>query len=1855
MAPQQQSSSSRLQQQDVAAAGGGGGGGGGGGDNNRHDAAAAVSSSQQQSVSAEFLSARLTRRNSRLLSTGPLARAASSLEVMHHLLLTSRSAPRRGSVVTPPSAEATTTTTTHTTEQGAGGGQESAAAAGGDTTTRTTISTTTTKGDETTRAMQTSRFRQGRLRGVPSHILEDAQEHASPPRPKHKRHTSRESVSDIGGDDEEMAVMDEDEEDWDDEEFRFFFSSYNPEQNLLPAADDVGAAAPEAGAVTGRSLFTARTAVPPRDMRIIPFQGGLAPQDVLQEKAPIRRNPCFACCRAARRIISGICCFASSSSSSSSSSPQRAPAPSPDAAPSTRDIATSDDPTQHYASNRVSTTKYNPITFLPRFLFEMFSRVAYFYFLVQAALTYWTVISPFNPAGMTAALLFVLLVAGIKEVIEDIKRYKEDLTTNNDTCTVVLQDGSTVEKRWAALRVGELVRVEDNEIFPADLLCVHTAIADGVCFVQTANLDGESNLKVKRRVNMNLPNGEALSGSTTKRSYPPELHQVVGKLECEAPSADLHAFQGRFVYRRRMDQTFVSSRASTPAVSRKSTAMVEVDESGTMPGAPAAAARRVSIMEDPQFTATTIAAAASGRRRRTSSSTSSMMMMTAVPSASSFNAGGSGIVARKMSRGEYTAVPVTMNEMLLRGCTLKNSGHVIGLVVYTGKQTRIYMNGGKTPTKDGSFNSFLNHQVIYLILVQVALCFACALASYFYRARFGSRAWYLRLDVYSLDTGNFENPIAQVLVNFLTFWILFGYLVPISLFVTLEVVKLVQAIGFMNNDTLMAYYDPEEKVMKPTKARNSNLNEDLGRVKYVFSDKTGTLTANEMRLRIVGIGTLGKMSSSSSSSSAPPSSMDEATLRRYGSIDVRLEDIKRSDAAVEAMRAFGGSALISAADALRKHLSECGAFPFSRRCMEKLREENQAAHDLLRFAACITVCHSLIVESASTEGDDGKDPKLPAKDVESNKRNNASSTAQAGVVIQMASLPQSPSSSRQQEENDNDDIDSTTTKLMYQGPSPDEVALVEGLRSLGFVFRARKASALVLDFLGTVMEWEILNVLEFSSDRQRMSVIVKGGVVVSDGTCASSSPSEDDVPVLVLTKGSDASMVPRVLGGSNGDENANAGSSGGSCQTPKQQPSPPKLSFEMRASSTHELGKLVSANWFLHRMATQGLRTLVCAWRELDPNEYTSWNAKYETAATYIGEDRDDRIAKTAELVEDRMDCVGFTAIEDKLQDGVPETIELLLRAGIKVWVITGDKLETAINIATSAGLLHCSQKEAESVGEDDEDEDEEQSVHGQEESVQNAVSGSMVTASNLKRRAGGGLLICKAATKKSSGAHRIDGLLRRLLARAEMRTRGGTDAAIREFDVDGSISAEARRCELVVDGATLALVFGNAERERMLAKLSSKCSSVVVCRSSPKQKAAVVNLVKKYQMHQSVYAPRDCPSCRSCFMRDGGAKSRSDAEEVGDVDDAAESSVVNLDHTRTTPATMHRRHQYPYVSGKMLAIGDGANDVAMLQAADVGIGVMGKEGRQAVNNCDYAIPQFKYLARLLLVHGTISHYRLARLIKYSFYKNVLFGLGLFFFQFYSSFSGMALVSTWTASFYNVFFTACPILVFAMVDRPVSPRTLLAYPEAYHFTSQASSLTQRVFWKSGFLDAVLQSAVCTLLPYYLVPSSCDTGSGRGTDSLYDVGRIIFTCILLTVTLEIFLVSRFITTLFAVVTALSFLFLFPFFAVFYRVEAAAGIIDSAEWDSLAVFGTGQLWTTLLLVCSINFVYRFVYRSVKWLYFPDTDMILAEIEEQERRDRKKKSRMMRSRTRGSDNKCCEEEGRDDEIFHTPSAVV
>lgn len=162
----------------------------------------------------------------------------------------------------------------------------------------------------------------------------------------------------------------------------------------------------------------------------------------------------------------------------------------------------------------------------------------------------------------------------------------------------------------------------------------------------------------------------------------------------------------------------------------------------------------------------------------------------------------------------------------------------------------------------------------------------------------------------------------------------------------------------------------------------------------------------------------------------------------------------------------------------------------------------------------------------------------------------------------------------------------------------------------------------------------------------------------------------------------------------------------------------------------------------------------------------------------------------------------------------------------------------------------------------------------------------------------------------------------------------------------------------------------------------------------------------------------------------------------------------------------MSYNDRFRSLQGKMLSIGDGANDVAMIQAADVGIGIAGKEGRQAVNNSDYAITQFRFLTRLLLVHGQVSQYRLGRLIKYSFYKNSCFAGVLFYFQIFNGFSGQTLVDDISAAVYNVIFTSLPILFFSLLDQPCKFETMQRFPRTYN---KSRGLSIPIFWKTGVL------------------------------------------------------------------------------------------------------------------------------------------------------------------------------------------
>eukprot|EP00891_Asterochloris_glomerata_P000836 jgi/Astpho2/836/Aster-00685 len=1213
------------------------------------------------------------------------------------------------------------------------------------------------------------------------------------------------------------------------------------------------------------------------------------------------------------------------------------------------------DKKEKLAGNNIRTAKYNVITFLPIFLFEMFSRVAYLYFLAQACLSWWNTVSPFGGFGSTAALAFVLIVAAIKALLEDAKRHQEDRRTNKSMAHVMLPDGSSKDVKWERIKVGQVLKVQDNELFPADLLCLYTSLPDKVCFIKTTNLDGESNLKIRRPVDL-------------KESAPQTKEQAMatrGQLQCELPNANLHHFQGRFKF---------------------------VADEG--------AAERM--------------------------------------------------------------VPVTMNEMLLRGCMLKNTGFVLGLVVYTGRETRIQRNAAKTPNKIGSFDRFLNLQIGFVICLQLCMCLFCAVGSYIWRQHMGNDRYYLAMNSYV--QGNYRNGFVYTIVLLITFWILFSYLVPISLFVTLEIVKFWQAFLYINNDREMK--DPETG--ENARARNSNLNEDLGKVEYVFSDKTGTLTSNEMQLRELAIKGLPFGDANSFKLEQEPNVRNEAALQRFDARLLKSMKALQQDGWWEELVNAGGSPVpIMQLGSSRPKVEVGEASEVEATDMDDDDDDVVAGYfdviqgqHLLDFWLNVCICHSLIVEQPKNGG-------LP--------------TFQASL------------------------------QHATGGPSPDEVALVEGGRQLGFEFVSRNMSGVVLRIAGHQAEFEVLNMMEFTSERGRMTVIARS----PDGT------------IRLFCKGSDAKMLKIV-----------------------------------RKDTSPAL--LAETDKNLHLFATQGLRTLVLGQRVLSEQDWAEWDQRYQQAAGSL-DDRDKKIAECMREIEVDIDLIGVTAIEDKLQDGVPAAIQSLLEAGMKVWVITGDKQETAINIAISCKLI----------------------------------------------RNPDSLLICNADTP-AAARRRIEDLLGKVQAIAQKGGELATPSSLwcmccahmrplpadpDTFDCTG---------ELVIDGKTLEHVLGT-DLERGLALLGSHCEAVVICRASPSQKAAIV--------------------------------------------DKAVGSSKGL--------SRWLKHQNRRLTGKMLGIGDGANDVAMIQAADVGIGIMGKEGRQAsllahlaaamlpeispshaclfsnlaahtclaamaVNNSDYAVSQFRFLVRLLLVHGNLSSYRLARLVKYSFYKNVAFAFLLFYFQFYNGFSGQALVDGISAAAYNVVFTSLPILLYAVLDRPVRHfSTLMRYPQragcigsrpacpsnCNKVYNKQGSLNTRVFWKSGVLMAAVDAALAFFIPYYSITAS----DHNSITDVYSVGKTVFIALLGAVSLEVALVARYWTWLFAIFLGLSYFIVYPFEVVFPAIERGINYYDPGQYGvAQTVFKAPTFWFCLIVVYICCFGHRYLERAVVWLFNPQDNMILQEIE-------------------------------------------
>ncbi|XP_039499044.1 phospholipid-transporting ATPase IF isoform X5 [Drosophila santomea] len=1096
--------------------------------------------------------------------------------------------------------------------------------------------------------------------------------------------------------------------------------------------------------------------------------------------------------------------------------------------------------------NRIKSTKYTLITFLPQNLLEQFRRIANFYFLVMTIISL-LIDSPVSPMTSLLPLVFVIAVTAAKQGYEDILRYRTDNVVNSSPVTVI-RDGKEAIIKSQDVIPGELIVVERDCDVPCDLVLLRSTDPHGKCFITTANLDGESNLKTLM-VPRDLPTVDL-----------PEMHKL-GMIECESPTTDLYSFNGKI----------------------------------------------------------------------------------------------------ELKGGDGRVLPLSAENVLLRGSRVKNTECVIGCAVYTGMISKLQLNSRLTRNKNASSETYINRFLIVILLALIAI-----VTLLYFLKRYNELFVIPKLTYLGDATDSYS--VKQFLQDYLSFLILFNYLIPISLYVTIELQRVIGS-WFMEWD-LELY---ENETDQPCVVNTSNLNEELGQINILFSDKTGTLTKNEMNFQQCSINgskfhfkktrledeetkallDINRFSASQrvffqalsichtvQVASGSLEEADAGTAKRepvtaiksgppemYSISDITEESHNASqqselnvshtiDNSVSA-HPNGVGSTITSSDVNPLLVSDDG-YGVERRKRPVVvkrspnfarsnRMHNAAASDQNVSQTDLNVATNGVADAtpnfrpislqfrrSTSEKDLQQSWEAPNGQAPGHRRAHSygapnayltspvtASTPPASVLFRSPSTTSresyaAPTFTRQptilvraESQRRKNEIREFIFTLDYQASSPDEKALVEACANLGMVYTGDDDETLRVRIVPPHMDYkrpfgkpkeetfQRLHVLEFTSDRKRMSVIVR----------------DTEGRRWIYTKGAESYVFP------------------------------------LCANSSADLVTKTDAH--ISDFARLGLRTLAIARRLIGEEEYQDFLVELAQANSSL-ENRKQLSEECYAKIESNLDLLGATAVEDALQDDVADTLVSLQAAGIKIWVLTGDKVETALNIALSCGHIPPDAKKYFIVD-------------------------------------------CKNREEMLLHLNALD----------------------REI-----IFGIGQQCALLIDGKSLGVALAEASSE--FRDVAVKCTAVLCCRLSPLQKSEVVSLIK--------------------------------------------SSNENYNTA---------------------SIGDGANDVSMIQEAHVGIGIMGREGRQAARCADFAFAKFCMLKRLLLVHGHYHSVRLSLLVLYFFYKNIVFMGIMFLFQFHTLFSSSSVYDSLFLTLYNVIYTSLPILFIAISEKPYTEEKLMRTPQLY--------------------------------------------------------------------------------------------------------------------------------------------------------------------------------------------------------------
>uniref|UniRef100_A0A8C5P6W0 Phospholipid-transporting ATPase n=1 Tax=Leptobrachium leishanense TaxID=445787 RepID=A0A8C5P6W0_9ANUR len=649
-------------------------------------------------------------------------------------------------------------------------------------------------------------------------------------------------------------------------------------------------------------------------------------------------------------------------------------------------------------TNRIKTSKYNVLTFIPLNLWEQYQRGEVIYFTIIVILQCIPQVSTMPIYVILSPLICILVTRCFRDLIIDIVHSQNDKLVNNKPCEILRGERLVMEK-WKDVQIGDIVCVRKDDFVPADMLLLNSTEPDSLCYVETAGIDGETNLKLKQSL--------AVTNSTLKAEK--ALSEFNGLVTCEEPNNRLHTFIGNLEWK---GKTY----------------------------------------------------------------------------------------------------PINNENILLRDCRVRNTEQCYGLVIYAGSDTKIMKNSGKVILKKTKLEFLINKNVLCIaaMLICTSICMGIL-----------AGVWdgqYLKKHHYIPGHPRISSTLMGLIMTG-AYFVAMSTLVPFFLYIGLEFIHLLYN-SFINNDISMYFADTDV----PALARAPRLNDLLGQIEYVFTDKTGTLTQNVMTFKKCCIGH--RMFGTSEGEGKHQVSFE---WNKYADMEFTFYDQSLIDLIIQ--------------------------------------DDDPLVSEFFRM---IALCHTVMVDER-----DGR--------------------------------------------------------ISYKASSPDEEALVKAARNFGYVFLSRNHETITISELGVVKTYHILVLMDFNSDRKRMSILVRN----QEGS------------IKLYTKGADVVVLQR-------------------------------LNHSCLSDIIEEA---------LNHFSEETLRTLCLAYKEVEESIYEQWNLKYEKASRTL-HNREQIMSDLYEEMEQNLLLLGATAIEDKLQEGVSETIRLMREGNIKVWMLTGDKQETAVNIGYSCDLL---------------------------------------------------------------------------------------------------------------------------------------------------------------------------------------------------------------------------------------------------------------------------------------------------------------------------------------------------------------------------------------------------------------------------------------------------------------------------------------------------------------------------------------------------------------------------------------